>query len=134
LTLLLDTDTLIFVLRAREDVSRRFLQCGPGDVATSSICFGELHYGASKSRFSALHLARLETLKATLTILPITEREAVLFGGVKADLESLGQRLPDADLWIAATAMSHNLTLVSHNQRHFARVPGLKLEDWVKVP
>jgi predicted nucleic acid-binding protein len=66
-----------------------------------------------------------------LTILPLTVREAQVFGQVKAELERRGQRLDDADLWIAATALAHDLTLVSHNQRHFSRIEKLLLEDWI---
>jgi tRNA(fMet)-specific endonuclease VapC len=53
------------------------------------------------------------------------------FGRLRALLRRRHQLIPDMDLAIAATALAHGLTLVTHNTRHFARVPGLVLEDWI---
>lgn len=54
------------------------------------------------------------------------------YGRIRALLESQGIRLEGMDLFIAATAIANDYTLVSHNIRHFSRIPGLKLEDWGK--
>jgi len=56
------------------------------------------------------------------------------FGALKAELERHGERLDDGDLQIVAIVLSHAATLVTHNQRHFRRVPGLPLEDWLTAP
>jgi len=52
------------------------------------------------------------------------------FGDIKADLRRQGALLEDSDLFIAATALSLEVTLVTNNNEHFRRVPGLKLENW----
>ena len=52
------------------------------------------------------------------------------FGQMKALLESDGQRIDDMDLLIASTALTHNLVLVTKNEKHFRRVPGLEIENW----
>ncbi|MGF1485322.1 MAG: hypothetical protein ACFBZ8_13275 [Opitutales bacterium] len=54
------------------------------------------------------------------------------FGEVKARLEREGQRLPDADLWIAAFALERDAVLVTGNARHFKRIADLRIEDWIQ--
>ncbi len=54
------------------------------------------------------------------------------FGTLKALLESRGRRLEDFDLMMAAHALELDATLVTSNVRHFARVPGLSIEDWAQ--
>ena len=55
------------------------------------------------------------------------------FGRIKASLEAQGVRLADLDLVIATTALSRNLTLITNNQKHFQRIPGLKLGNWASA-
>jgi predicted nucleic acid-binding protein len=62
-----------------------------------------------------------------VTALPFGTELAQVFGEISAQLEGIGQRLADADLQIAATALHHGLILVTGNIRHFERVPNLKL-------
>lgn len=62
-----------------------------------------------------------------VTILPFDLSTARVFGMIRAELERSGNILPDADLQIAATALYHNLELVTGNLRHFQRIPGLRL-------
>jgi len=59
------------------------------------------------------------------------EPAARRFGTLKVALERRGERLDDADLQIAAIALNHGVPLVTHNGRHFGRVPWLALEDWL---
>jgi predicted nucleic acid-binding protein len=122
---------LVFVLRGHSEVSRRFAAANRQELVSSTVCIGELLYGAAKSDNPSRYLPPVHRLVGYLTILPLTVREAQVFGQVKAELERRGQRLDDADLWIAATALAHDLTLVSHNQRHFSRIEKLLLEDWI---
>ena len=52
-------------------------------------------------------------------------------GQLKAELEGAGAIIDDADLFIAACARAHGLILVTNNMKHFKRIKGLKLENWV---
>jgi predicted nucleic acid-binding protein len=54
------------------------------------------------------------------------------FGRTKAQLESAGLRIADADLLIASVAMAHGAALVTGNRRHYDRISGLPLEDWIR--
>jgi tRNA(fMet)-specific endonuclease VapC len=66
-----------------------------------------------------------------LPVLPFDRRAARVFGELKAELERVGRPIAEPDLRIAAVAVSLDLTLVTGNERHFARVPGLTLENWL---
>jgi len=77
-------------------------------------------------------LARVRRIESAIGILPADATISETFGMIKADLESKGTPLQDADLMIGATALSHNLVLVTNNERHFSRIEGLKLENWAR--
>ena len=63
-------------------------------------------------------------------LLPVDSFVARRFGEIRADLLDRRLRAPIPDLLIAATALEHQLTVVTHNTQDFARIPGLTLEDW----
>jgi tRNA(fMet)-specific endonuclease VapC len=90
---------------------------------------GELYYGAEKSGRTQANLARLEQFITSNTILPCTEITAKQYGRLKNELRQKGRPIPENDLWIAALAVEHNLTLVSRDQ-HFQHLEGLVLETW----
>lgn len=129
--LLLDTETLGFSSRGRPEVRKRVVDTPIGDLATSSICIGELHYGAAKSRNRDARTRAVWELQRSLLVYEFGEREAVTFGRLKSGSEARGSRLADADLMIAATALERDLVVVTDNLRHFERVPNLRFETWV---
>ena len=128
---LLDTDTLVFYLRGRPEVTRRLLSIPASDLCTSVMCLGELYYGAAKSQKQAERKAEVDRLRQTLTVVHL---EAVMerFGLLKASLEARGERLADADLLVAATTLEYNLMLITGNLKHFQRVEGLHVESWIE--
>ncbi len=129
---LLDTDTVSAVLRRVPDVGvlRRLAQTPQAEVFTSAITVGELVYGAALRALPDLD-DRIETLLATLPVVSFDEAAAYRYGVTRASLERTGRRLDDPDLRIASVALAHDLVLVSGNQRHFRRVPELRLENWL---
>jgi tRNA(fMet)-specific endonuclease VapC len=68
---------------------------------------------------------------AAHAVLPFDARAAEAYGPLRADLERKGQRLDGPDLRIASIVLSRDLTLVTGNARHFERVPGLRVENWL---
>lgn len=90
----------------------------------------ELYYGACKSRQLDANIAKIKSIEATFVILAPGPETGEIFGRLNAGLESNGSRLADLDLIIAAIALTRNLTLVTNNQRHFARIPALRLANW----
>jgi predicted nucleic acid-binding protein len=92
------------------------------------VTVGELYHGAYRSKARDRHLENIEDrVLPAVTILPYDTAVAKFFGRVRATLEGAGARLDDADLQIAATALYHNLELVTGNVRHFARISDLQL-------
>jgi predicted nucleic acid-binding protein len=97
---------------------------------SSAVTVGELFKGAYRSAASERHLKNIEErVLPAVTILPYDLSVARVFGKVRAELERAGNVLPDADLQIAATALYHNLELVTGNLRHFERIPALRLNE-----
>jgi predicted nucleic acid-binding protein len=68
---------------------------------------------------------------ADVVILDVTPDVARRYGEVQAGLLDAGQPAPEMDLLIGATALVHDLTVVTHYHHHFARIPGLRLDDWL---
>ncbi len=127
---LLDTDTVIYALKGEATVAASLHLHLHDPMYLSTITMMELYYGAYKSQHVDANLAKLKTIEGSFTLLPPGPETVEIFGKMKATLELQGARLADLDLIIAATALTHNLTLVSNNQRHFSRIPGLKLANW----
>jgi tRNA(fMet)-specific endonuclease VapC len=77
-----------------------------------------------------LHL--VENFLRPLTIVEYTSVDAAWHAQVRAKLERAGTPIGPLDTLIAAQAVARKLTLVTNNQREFARVPGLRLDNWTK--
>lgn len=127
---LFDTDAISEALRSRplpDYVS--WLETVPREEQlTSAVSVGELFYGAFRSSRPERHLGPIrERVLPALTILPYDRAVAEVFGLLRARLETAGTPLPDADLQIAATAIYHDLELVTGNLRHFDRIGELRL-------
>jgi tRNA(fMet)-specific endonuclease VapC len=128
---LLDTNTLIYIRRHRPaSVLARFQRLSYGEAAFSVITFGELAYGAAKSTRRSEALAQLNELRSALPVIALPETAAEIYGAIRADLEGRGQQIGNNELWIAAHALAANLILVTNNEREFARVKGLKIQNW----
>ena len=132
---LLDTDILSNLLRRAPspNLITKLASVTAEDQFTSAVTLGELVYGAHrlKERAGAL-LQRLdETLLPNLPVLPFDASAARRYGEVRAELERQGTPIGDADLRIASIALDRNLTVVTANVRHFEKVPGLAIENWL---
>jgi tRNA(fMet)-specific endonuclease VapC len=129
---LLDTNICIYIQRLRPGkVLGRFQKLEPGDAGISVITWGELLYGAEKSKQRKKVLQLLAEFKSFVPVLPIPETAGNTYGIIRASLESHGQLIGNNDLWIAAHAKAADLTIVTNNEREFRRIPGLKVQNWV---
>ena len=127
---LLDTDMLIFTKRGKYGIQKRINDAGVSNCVISEISLAELYVGVFKNT-NLRTIEIVKVLEDTFTVVPITSALKE-FGKIKAYLELNGQVLDKMDIFIAATALVNNYTLVSHNITHFSRIPGLKLEDWTE--
>lgn len=96
-------------------------------LAVSIISYGELFEGAIGAPDPQTELDRFRTFLARLTLVPLSDPIMEVFARTRADLRRTGRLIPDLDLLIAATAMHHDLTLLTRNVRHFGRIPELRL-------
>lgn len=127
---LIDTDIIIYSFKGSQVVEGNFRKHRMDPMAISVITYGEMVYGARKSRQIERNLAAARRVAEIYPMLPVTQSVIETFAGLKADLEVAGTPLDDMDLLIAATALSHNLTLVTNNEQHFSRIPGISLVNW----
>jgi tRNA(fMet)-specific endonuclease VapC len=131
---LFDTDTLSHVLRRAPSPALlvRLASVAPEDQFTTAITVGEMVYGANRSPRRDDLLRQFEDrLWPTMHILPFDRAAAETYGVLRAGLEQSGTPLAESDLRIAAIALSHHLTVVTGNVRHFSRIPGLAVENWI---
>lgn len=94
-----------------------------------SIVLGELYFGARKSGKPAQNLKRIDELAVKTAILDCNAETAQQYGQVKDDLRRKGRPIPENDIWIAALAVQHNLTLISRDA-HLNQVDNLSLTSW----
>jgi len=130
---LLDTTTVSALMRAEPRVAARFRAASPADVTVPQPVLAEIHHGLARlprSRRRAQLEGRWDILRRSLRRSPWTDAVSSRYGELKAELERAGTPLDDFDIAIAAHALDAPATLVTSNARHFARVPGLSVEDW----
>jgi predicted nucleic acid-binding protein len=128
---LVDTDICSAYLKGDHGVWQRFMQYG-GRLSVSVITAGELFTWALRANVSPKRVDSLMDLLGDMTILDVTPSVARKFGEMRAALLDTGQGTPEMDLLIAATAIVHSLTQVTHNVQDFTNLPGLTIVDWLK--
>ncbi len=127
----LDTDVCIEILRGNTRVIDR-RECLADNVATTWITACELFYGAAKSVAPEKNRELAEQLLASMEILGLDFGSAQVFGDVKSRLSKNGHVIADADLIMAAITLAAGASLVTGNLRHYSRIPGLVVEDWIR--
>jgi len=127
----LDTNTCIRYINGRAPKLRiKLPTISPNDIIVCSVVRAELFYGAAKSQTPIQSLAKQEAFLRPYGTLPFDDTAASAYAQIRAHLELQGTPIGPLDMLIAATALAHNLILVTHNTAEFGRVPGLKLDDW----
>ena len=126
----LDTNTLIYFFKGMGKVAEKLLSVAPKDIGLPTIVLFEILFGIEKSVSSEKRKQQLEQLVNVLNILPFGHKEAEYAAEIRADLERQGCPIGPYDILIAATALSNNSTLITHNVKEFSRVEGIQIEDW----
>ncbi|MDE2855409.1 MAG: type II toxin-antitoxin system VapC family toxin [Chloroflexota bacterium] len=131
---LLDTDICIYCLNGRRPlVTRRVNVIPRHEIAVSTVTKGKLFAGSANSTQRQRTRERQEAFLVRYTSLPFDDAAADEYGRIDGLLRRRGMRIDPLDTQIAAIALVHNLTLVTHNTRHFRRVPNLTIEDWTNA-
>jgi len=102
-----------------------------GEVGVSSITVAELYYGVEKSRYPSQNREALEQFLIPLAIVDFDYLASAAYGKIRATLEAQGTPIGSLDMLIAAHAVSMDVTLVTNNVQEFARMPNLKITNWV---
>lgn len=129
---LLDTDTCIHLLRARDATAGNRLEShNPEHVGLSVITLAELMYGAECSQYPERNRDAVLRFASSFQVVPFTADDTGYFGLIRATLRRNGTPIGPYDLQIAAQCLRLDATLVTHNTKEFRRVPGLRVEDWM---
>jgi tRNA(fMet)-specific endonuclease VapC len=127
LTYIIDTDHVASWLNGRPEATALVMRLVPAGTAISIVTYEEIYDGIYFGRDPARMARGCREFLRDARVLPLTKAIMRRFARLRGGLRRGGQSLPDADLYIAATALHHRLTLVTRNQRHFTRVPELNL-------
>jgi tRNA(fMet)-specific endonuclease VapC len=124
---LLDTNIIIALFKNDPNVVTQLAVSTA--VFVPAIALGELIYGALHSAHVQQNLSEVRAFANQVAILACDVDTAEHYGQIKHDLKLKGHPIPENDIWIAALAIQHGLTVVSRDQ-HFLQVNGLKLASW----
>lgn len=129
----LDTNICISILKNKPpEVEKKFRSLQVGDIGISSLVHAELQYGVDNSTNPKKHQSLLDKFLLPLEVLPFGKTSVKAYGKLKSDLRRSGNLIGELDMLIAAHSLSEKLILVTNNRREFDRIPGLKLENWLK--
>lgn len=119
---LLDSNIIVYLtMNSNEGVVRRAAECNEGDLVTSAIAFAEVAYGSLNEQPPAIE--QLQAFVEEVPVLDFDYKAALAYASLPFKRGSFNRL-------IAAHALSHDLTVVTHNEKHFADAPGLKVENW----
>ena len=129
---LLDTNILSQVVRAPQGpIVARIRESGEPNVFTSIVVAAELRFGAIKLGSTKLTRGVEEVLNG-INVEPLTVPSDRKYAALRAHLERVGTPIGNNDMLIAAHALATDSILVTDNVREFSRVPGLKIENWLR--
>jgi tRNA(fMet)-specific endonuclease VapC len=132
---LLDTNILSELIKRHPNpylLSRLSSKPAP-TLFTSSICVMELRYGSAlRGDFESFWQKIIQEIISRVNLVSVGEKEALAAGDILADLRKSGQTIGLEDVLIAASAMTHQFGVVTANVRHFNRVKGLQVENWLE--
>jgi tRNA(fMet)-specific endonuclease VapC len=119
---LLDSNIIVYLtMNSNEKVVRRAAECDQGDLVTSAVALAEVAYGSMNELPPAIE--QLQAFVEEVPVLDFDYKAALAYA-------SLPFKRGSFDRLIAAHALSHGLIVVTHNEKHFADVPGLQVENW----
>ncbi|MEZ4887297.1 MAG: type II toxin-antitoxin system VapC family toxin [Chitinophagales bacterium] len=128
---LLDTDICIFFLKDKFHLTEKIDAVGIDKCFISAITIGELLYGAEFSSDYEKHIKEVVFFEDEFTVIPVYEALRI-YAKEKARLRRLGTMIADLDLLIGATAITHDLIMVTRNYKHFSKIDSIQLEDWTE--
>jgi tRNA(fMet)-specific endonuclease VapC len=127
---LLDTNTCIYALKMRAATVARLRHHSPDEMGISIVTVAELWFGARKSARPGPTRREVDAFLSPFEVLPFDVAAREAYASIRLELERGGRPIGERDLLISAIGLAHGLTVVTHNVSEFARVSGLRVEDW----
>ena len=127
---MLDTNICIYVINERDAGLQERFEANASELCISSITWTELCYGVAHSTHRKRNARELDAFQRHLDIVPFDRSAGGHYGEIRQALAQRGQPIGANDVLIAAHARSLDATLVTNDERHFRRVPKLKVENW----
>lgn len=129
---MLDTDMCSYIIRERPiGVLEHFRKLAMEQICISTVTYAELLYGVERSSSKRINRPIIDDFVQHLDVIEWDNAAAEQYGKIRANLEARGKPIGAMDMMIAAHAKSIKAVLVTNNQKHFARIKGLKVENWV---
>ena len=129
---ILDTDTWIEFFHQRSGVGAHIRQMPKDEIFASEVSIAELTFGALHSQNIEKHMEEPKIIRANFRVLPLIDGWYDDYAEIRQSLVSRGLGAGDFDIIIGATARRLGLTVVTHNIRHFGKMPGVRCVDWVE--
>ncbi|MEK8018626.1 MAG: type II toxin-antitoxin system VapC family toxin [Candidatus Parabeggiatoa sp.] len=131
---LLDTDTCSYIMKRHPlSVLKHLQTIEMSTIGISSMTLAELRYGVERLNSSRFTQQDVDLFVTHLTVFAWDAEATQYYAILRADLERKGLPIGNMDMLIAAHSLRLNAILVTNNQRHFSRIAGLKLENWVEM-
>lgn len=124
---LLDSDQIISYLNGRKETVKKIDNLAEEELFTSVINVAEVLEGIYGADKRGQRLLQLNEFLQDIRVLLIDRKVADKFAKIRSDLRERGSLIDNMDIFIAATALVHNLILITNNKRDFERIKGLKL-------
>ena len=124
---LVDTDWIILHFRGNQRVAHRLEELMPEGIGISVVSMGELYEGLYRSSNPGSSEQALQLILSAIEVVNIDDEICRIYGQESGRLRAKNARIGDNDLWIGATALRHDLTLLTNNTRHFHRMQGLTI-------
>lgn len=129
---MLDTDMCSYIIKEHpESVRQRFQTLAMEQLCISVVTYAELIYGVARSSSKRVNRPIIEDFVRHLDVMDWDTEAADQYGVIRAELEAAGTPIGAMDMMIAAHAKSIKAVLVTNNQKHFTKVKGLKVDNWV---
>lgn len=128
---ILDSDTIIYFLQGQNALVHKIGSIDIGKIHTTAINEAELYFGACNSSQVRGNIETVRGFIRNIKVLNFDSMAAKRYGEIKSELKKQGKIIPDMDICIASITKSEKMTLVTNNIKDFARIEGLKIENWL---
>ena len=128
---ILDTNIIIYWWKGSKSIEEKIVQNKFNSISITFTVLSELFYGAYKSEKVEKNLSKIYDFISKVNVIDSDLLICEKFGIIKSDTRKKGIVIDDADIFIAAASLCHDLTLVTNNTKHFITIEGIKLENWL---